>query len=276
MKLKLVILVAAIPVLALAGCDSKDSNPFETTDPIEYELIWQDEFDGPADQSPEGTKWAYDVGGGGWGNNQLEFDTDRPENVSLDGNGNLRIIARKESYQGREYTSARIKTQNKFAHTYGRFEARIKLPIGQGIWPAFWMLGEDFPTVGWPKCGEIDIMEYRGQAPSRVSGALHGPGYSGGNPLGGGYSLPNGGFNTDFHLFAVEWTKNSVTWSVDGIEYMTKTSGNVPSGGDWVFDHPFFIILNVAVGGGFVGPPNSSTVFPQTMLIDYVRVYGES
>ena len=276
MRTSLMTLAIVLPALVLAGCDSKDNNPFETTDPIEYTLIWQDEFEGPVDQSPDANKWAFDVGGSGWGNNQLEFDTARPENVSLDGGGNLRIIARKEDYQGKAYTSGRIKTQGKFSHTYGRFEARIKLPIGQGIWPAFWMLGSDFPTRGWPNCGEIDIMEYRGQIPNRVSGALHGPGYSGGNPLGGGYSLPNGGFNEDFHLFAVEWTKNSVTWSVDGIEYMTQTSGNVPPGGDWVYDHPFFILLNVAVGGGFVGPPNSSTVFPQTMLIDYVRVYGES
>jgi len=276
MKWFLLILSMVIPALVLAGCDSKDNNPFQTTDPIEYTLIWQDEFDGPVDQSPDPNKWVFDIGGSGWGNNQLEFDTDRPENVSLDGGGNLRIIARKESYQGNAYTSGRIKTQGKFSHTYGRFEARIKLPVGQGIWPAFWMLGADFPTVGWPKCGEIDIMEYRGQVPSRVSGALHGPGYSGGSPLGGGYSLLSGGFNEDFHLFAVEWTKNSVSWFVDGHLYMTKNTGNLPAGTDWVFDHPFFILLNVAVGGGYVGPPNSSTIFPQTMLIDYVRVYGES
>ena len=276
MRTRFFAIAMVLPTLALAGCDSKDNNPFETTDPIEYTLIWQDEFDGPVDQSPDANKWAFDVGGSGWGNNQLEFDTDRPENVSLDGAGNLRIIARKESYQGSAYTSGRIKTLGKFSHAYGRYEARIKLPIGQGIWPAFWLLGGNYGSVGWPKCGEIDIMEYRGQIPNVVSGALHGPGYSGGNPLGGKYNLPSGTFNDGFHLFAVEWTKNSVSWSVDGHIYMTKGTGNPPRGSNWVFDHPFFIILNVAVGGGFVGPPNNSTVFPQTMLIDYVRVYGES
>ena len=276
MKPFFLILSVAIPFLAVAGCSSKENPLQPEPDPIEYTLIWQDEFEGPIDQSPDANKWAFDVGGSGWGNNQLEYDTDRPENVSLDGSGNLRIIARKESYQGKDYTSGRIKTQGKFAHTYGRFEARIKLPVGQGMWPAFWLLGSDITTVGWPKCGEIDIMEYRGQNPSTVSGALHGPGYSGGNPLYGVYNLPNGGFNEGFHLFAVEWTKDKVTWSVDGIDYMIKTNKDIPRGTDWVFDHDFFIILNLAVGGNFVGPPNSSTVFPQTMLIDYVRVYGES
>jgi beta-glucanase (GH16 family) len=265
----------ATAFLILAGCDSQPVGT-ETPDdgPVEYTLIWQDEFDGPIDQSPAEDKWVFDVGGHGWGNQQLEYDTARPENVSLDGAGHLRIIAREENYLGSSYTSGRIKTQGKFSHAYGRFEARIKLPVGQGIWPAFWMLGSDFESVGWPNCGEIDIMEYRGQLPNVVSGALHGPGYSGGNSIYGSYTNQGGGFNEDFHLFAIEWSRNSITWIVDGNIYMTKGKTDLPSGANWVFDHPFFILLNVAVGGNFVGPPNPSTVFPQTMLVDYVRVYA--
>jgi len=268
--------------LLLAGCASEPYDPdvHDVTqgagDPSEWVLLWEDDFTGPVDQSPDPAKWTYDVGNGdnGWGNSQLEFDTARPENVSLDGQGNLRIVAREEAYNGFDYTSARIKTQGLFAQAYGRFEARIQLPIGQGIWPAFWLLGEDITTVGWPQCGEIDIMEYRGQFPSVASGALHGPGYSGGNPLEGSYTLASGGFNEGFHVFAVDWTPGSITWSVDGVAFMTRNVGDVPAGGEWVFDHPFFIILNVAVGGSYVGDPDASTVFPQTMLVDYVRVYG--
>jgi beta-glucanase (GH16 family) len=268
--------------LLLASCASEPYDPDVhdvppgSSDPADWVLLWEDDFTGPVDQSPDPSRWTYDVGNGdnGWGNGQLEYDTARPENVSLDGQGNLRIIAREEAYNGFDYTSARIKTDGLFAQRYGRFEARIQLPLGQGIWPAFWMLGDNFATVGWPQCGEIDIMEYRGQAPSVANGALHGPGYSGGNPLQGSYTLASGGFNEGFHVFAVEWTPGSITWSVDGVAFMTRGVGDVPAGGEWVFDHPFFIILNVAVGGSYVGDPNASTVFPQTMLVDYVRVYG--
>ncbi len=268
--------------LILTSCASDPYDPSEDGNggggggTGELTLVWQDEFDGPVDQSPDPTKWGYDVGNGdgGWGNQQLEFDTARPENVSLDGNGNLRLIAREEDYAGFDYTSARIKTQGKFSRAYGKFEARIQLPLGQGLWPAFWLLGDDISTVGWPQCGEIDIMEYRGQAPNVANGAIHGPGYSGGASLYGSYTRAGAGFNEDFHVFAVEWTSSSISWSVDGTTYMTKSVGDLPGGADWVFDHPFFIILNVAVGGNYVGDPDASTVFPQTMLIDYVRVYG--
>lgn len=235
-----------------------------------FRLVWSDEFDGPAGQSPDASKWGYDIGTD-WGNDQLEFDTDRPENVSLDGDGNLAIVARKESYEGQNYTSARIVTRGLFEPTYGRIEARIKLPTGQGLWPAFWMLGNDIKTVGWPQCGEIDIMEYRGQHPKAVSGAVHGPGYAGGNPLGRGYVLDEGRFDTSFHTFAIEWTKNRIDWYVDKDHYLTVLPEH--ASGEWVFDHPFYIILNVAVGGHWVGSPDSNTTFPQTMLIDYVRVY---
>jgi len=238
------------------------------------QIVWQDEFDGPAGQSPDPAKWGYDVGGSGWGNNQLEFDTARPENVSLDGQGNLTIVARREDYQGRAYTSARINTLGRFERTRGRFEARIRLPAGQGIWPAFWLLGGNFGSVGWPECGEIDIMEYRGQETRVVHGSLHGPGYSGGNALSSLFQLRLGSFDGDFHVFAVEWSEDRITWLVDGMAYKTVRPGNLPAGSRWVFDHPFFVILNVAVGGNFVGPPDASTTFPQTMTVDYVRVYG--
>ncbi|MBK8230820.1 MAG: glycoside hydrolase family 16 protein [Candidatus Eisenbacteria bacterium] len=238
----------------------------------EWKLVWEESFDGPAGQLPDAARWRFDVGGD-WGNAQLEYDTERAENVSLDGTGNLAIVARRETLQGRAYTSGRINTRDHFEQARGRFEARIKLPIGRGIWPAFWLLGENFAEVGWPACGEIDIMEYRGQEPGVVLGSLHGPGYSGGGSITGRYALPAGTFNDDFHIFAVEWDESSIIWMVDGVAYHVVTPRDLPASGRWVFDHPFFIILNLAVGGNFVGPPDANTVFPQTMLVDWVRVY---
>jgi beta-glucanase (GH16 family) len=250
-----------------SGCGSS------STGPEEVGLLWQDEFDGPAGQLPDPTKWAFDIGTD-WGNAQLEFDTDRAVNVSLDGEGNLAIVAREESYQGSAYTSGRIKTQGKFARARGRFEARIRLPVGQGVWPAFWLLGNNFESVGWPECGEIDIMEYRGQEPNIVHGSLHGPGYSGGGAITSRFVLPGAGFDKGFHTFAIEWGEEGISWFVDGLVYQRRTPSDLPSGGRWVFDRPFFIILNVAVGGNYVGAPDASTQFPQTMLVDWVRVYG--
>jgi len=258
------LLVMAFGLAGVGRCDE---------DPTEWQLVWEDAFEGPAGQLPDSTRWRFDIGTD-WGNAQLEYDTNRPENVSLDGAGNLAITARRESYQGRNYTSGRINTSGKFEHAYGRFEARIRLPIGQGIWPAFWLLGADFEEVDWPACGEIDIMEYRGQEPKIMLGSMHGPGYSGGQAISTRFELPGAdGFNEDFHIFAVEWEPERITWIVDEERFLTVTPRDLPSGGRWVFEHPFFIILNVAVGGNFVGPPNASTVFPQTMLVDYVRVY---
>jgi beta-glucanase (GH16 family) len=236
-------------------------------------LIWADEFDGPAGQLPDPAKWAFDLGTG-WGNAQLEYTTDRPTNVSLDGEGNLAIVARAEQYEGCAYTSGRIKTQARFSRVYGRFEARIKLPTGQGLWPAFWMLGADFETVGWPTCGEIDIMEYRGQEPNIVHGSLHGPGHAGGAAITGRFTRSGDGFDAGFHVFAIEWQTNTISWLVDDQVYQRRSPADLPSGARWVFDHPFFILLNLAVGGNFVGPPDASTQFPQTMLVDWVRVYG--
>lgn len=234
-------------------------------------VTFSDEFDGPAGQLPDAFKWDYDIGTD-WGNAQLEYDTDRPINVSLDGNGNLAIIAREEFYLGQPYTSARIVTKGLYEPTFGRVEARIKLPYGQGIWPAFWLLGADIDQVGWPQCGEIDIMEYLGDETNKVYGTIHGPGYSGGGGIGTSYTLPSGGFNEAFHIFAVEWEENEIRWYVDDILYQTLTPADFDPL-EWVFDHPFYIILNVAVGGSWPGAPDGTTVFPQTMLIDYVRVY---
>ncbi|WP_420441976.1 glycoside hydrolase family 16 protein [Candidatus Palauibacter sp.] len=250
---------------SLVACDSLGTEP----DP-DWTLAWSDEFDGPAGQLPNPANWVFDVGTD-WGNRQLEFDTDRPDNVSLDGDGNLAITARRESYGGGAYTSGRIKTQGLFEQAYGRFEARIRLPTGQGIWPAFWLLGSNFATVGWPECGEIDVMEYRGQEPSIVHATVHGPGYSAGGGLTARHLLTGDRFDTGFHEFAIEWTDGRIVWFVDGQRYHAVDRDD-PSG-RWVFDHPFFILLNVAVGGNFVGPPNESTRFPQSMLVDWVRVY---
>ncbi|WP_188649905.1 glycoside hydrolase family 16 protein [Yeosuana aromativorans] len=233
-------------------------------------LVMQDEFS--TDGAPDPAIWDYNIGTGdnGWGNSELQYYTDRPENIKVE-NGMLKITAQKESFMGSQYTSARILTKGLFDQKYGRFEARIKLPWGQGIWPAFWLLGANSDEVSWPQCGEIDIMEYRGQEPTTVQGTVHGPGYSGGQSIFKSYSLQNDRFDTDFHVFGIEWGENYINFYVDDVLYNQITPEDVT--GEWVYDHPFYIILNVAVGGGFVGSPNSETSFPQTMLVDYVRVY---
>ncbi|PYQ07245.1 MAG: hypothetical protein DMF82_04265 [Acidobacteria bacterium] len=241
-------------------------------------LVWSDEFTGPSGALVDATRWVAEIGGHGWGNNELEFYTDRGRNASLDGDGNLVIQALREHFEGggvaREYTSARLKTQGRFEQAYGRFEARIRIPRGQGIWPAFWMLGADIDGVGWPRCGEIDVMENIGREPSTVHGSMHGPGFSGGASLSAGYTLPGGAAFADaFHVFAVEWEPGAVRFYVDGNLYETRTSADLKTGQTWVFDHPFFILLNVAVGGDWPGSPDATSVFPQTMLVDYVRVY---
>ncbi|WP_091141350.1 glycoside hydrolase family 16 protein [Flavobacterium caeni] len=252
--------------LSLTGCDeeAKQSLPSHS-----WQLVWHDEFDGTAGSLPDDTKWGFDLGNNnGWGNQELEVYTNNPENVSLDGNGNLVITAIKN---GNSFTSARVKTQEKFAQAYGRFEARLKTPYGPGVWPAFWMLGDNVGEVGWPMCGEIDIMEMRGQAPSTVLGTVHGPGYSAGNAISGSYTLQANRFDLDYHVFAVEWTPNQLDFFVDGYLFKRITPQDTP--GQWVYDHPFFMILNVAVGGTFAGFPTDQTPFPQKMTIDYVRVY---
>jgi beta-glucanase (GH16 family) len=243
-------------------------------------MTWHDEFDGPAGSEPDTSKWKHDVGGGGFGNNELEYYTDGNKNAALDGSGNLVITARKENpanyqchYGYCQYTSARLLTAGKFTQQYGRFEARMKIPRGQGIWPAFWAMGPD--PSRWPANGEIDIMENVGKEPGTVHGSLHGPGYSGGNPLTGTYTLPNGkAFADDFHTFAVDWNRDSITWYVDNIQYSRHVRADAGSN-PWVFDQQFFMIMNLAVGGNWPGSPDGSTSFPQQMIVDYVRVYAD-
>lgn len=265
-----VFIALLLPSLIMLGCGTgSDENSG-----VEWQLVWSDEFEGAEGELPAENNWTYDIGTGqnGWGNRELQYYTDRPENVSLDGNGNLVITAIAEQFSSSRFTSARIKTDGLFEQAYGRFEARLKTPFGRGIWPAFWMLGADFSDVGWPQTGEIDIMEFRGQEPSRIHGSLHGPGYSAGNAITSSFSLSNSRFDTEFHIFAVEWFEDRIDYYVDDIRYQTVERTDV--GGEWVFNKPFFLILNVAVGGTFVGPPSDQTPFPQQMIIDYVRVYS--
>ncbi len=233
------------------------------------ELVLQDEFD--TDGILDSAIWDYEEGTdeNGWGNGQLQYYTDRTENITVQ-NGILIITAIEESYKGSNYTSARIVTKGE--EVYGRYEARIRVPYGQGIWPAFWLLGADCgPAVVWPQCGEIDIMEYKGQEPTTIHGSVHGNGFSDEEAITKSYSLENDRFDTGFHVFGIEWAPEYINYYVDDVLYNQITPADVP--GEWVFDHPFKIIINLAVGGDFVGAPNSETVFPQTMLIDYVRVY---
>lgn len=255
-------LLLVTAALTLAACTG-------STEPKSYELVWEDDFTGTAGTLPSAANWRFDVGTD-WGNAQLEYDTDRAENVALDGSGNLKIVARAESWLGRNYTSGRITTAGKREFKYGRFEARLKVPTGQGLWPAFWLLGADIGTVGWPQTGEIDIMEQRGQAPTVNHGTLHGPGYSGGGGLTRAFTLSSGRFDTAFHVYRVDWSASKISWYVDDQLYNEVNKGDQP--GAWVYDHTFYIILNVAVGGGFVGAPNGSTTFPQEMTVDWVRV----
>ena len=244
-----------------------------------WKLIWSDEFKGPAGSPPDSTKWNYDLGGGGWGNFEAETYTNSPQNVFQDGNGNLVIRAIRDS--SGLYTSTRLQTGSPGASThtadlswqYGRIVARIKLPFGKGVWPAFWMLGENIDQVNWPACGEVDILETIGTDITTNHGSLHAPSY---NPTGT-YALPNGAKYSDgVHTFAAEWEPGVVRFYVDDALYETRTSGETDAGGTWEFDHPFFLLLNVAVGGMWPGDPDSTTVFPQTLKVDWVRVYTKN
>ncbi len=231
-----------------------------------WHLVWSDEFNGSG--AIDGNKWAFETGGGGWGNGELETYTNSTANVYQDGGGNLVI---KAINNNGSYTSGRIKTAGKYDFTYGKVEMRSRLPYGQGIWPAFWMLGS---TGGnWPNNGEIDIMENIGKASEQntVHGTIHGPGYSGANGIGAAYTGPR--FADGFHTFTVEWEPNVIRWYVDGNLYETRTPADLPAGTQWVYNHNFFILLNMAVGGYWPGFPDGSTIFPQSYTIDYVRVY---
>lgn len=247
--------------------------------PRGWKLVWADEFDGPDGSAPDAAKWNV-ANSGKWANNELQYYTARPENVRVE-NGALVITARREHYTGesdglsRDFTSGRINTDGKFSQEYGRFEARIKLPHTQGMWPAFWLLGDNKGKVDWPECGEIDIMELVGSKPSTVLGTIHGPGHSGSGGISAYFNLPKGKqFSDDFHVFATEWEKNVVRFYVDGKLYGKVTPRDLPKNARWVYDHPFNVILNLAVGGNLPGNPDDTTEFPQQMVVDYVKVYS--
>ena len=269
----------AVSAILLGACASGGTTT-TTPAPGEWRLAWNDEFNGPAGATFDRAKWVADTGGEGWGNREREFYTTRPENVATDGAGHLVITARAEPdttkyrcwYGGCRFTSARLKTQGLFDQAYGRFEARLQLPRGQGIWPAFWMLGRDIGTVGWPASGEIDIMENIGREPNIVHGTVHGPGYSGAQGPGGADTLA-APLADGFHVYGIEWEPAEIRWYIDGRQYWRLTPAQLPAGARWVFDHPHFLLLNVAVGGNWPGEPDATSTYPQRMLVDWVRVY---
>ncbi|MFN2241934.1 MAG: family 16 glycosylhydrolase, partial [Anaerolineae bacterium] len=251
--------------------------------PSGWSLVWSDEFDEPAGTPPNAANWTHEIGDGavnripGWGNSELQYYTDSTENAATDGNGNLVITAREADgslpcyYGPCEYTSARLISSYKAEFAYGRIEARIRVPQGAGLWPAFWSLGTDIGEVGWPQSGEIDIMEFVGREPYEVFGTIHGPGYSGGASFGDTYTF-DGPVYEDYHTFAIVWQPDLIEWYVDDILYHSATPADVAPN-EWVYNHPFYILMNVAVGGNFGGPVGEDTVFPQEMLVDYLRVY---
>jgi len=264
--------------MVLLGCDLDETQEVVTLN----NLVWADEFD--VDGAPNPENWNFELGDGtaqgipGWGNNELQYYTDRPENVKVE-NGFLVITARQEDFEGSDYTSARLTTQNKFDQRYGRFEARIKVPYGKGYWPAFWLLGNDCDVNPWPACGEIDIMENVGDEPTTVFGTVHGPNYNAGNSISKELVLDDNRFDNEFHVFGVEWSPNKINFYVDEQLYFTMTpevvDDETEGEGIWIFnDRAFYMILNVAVGGNLPGNPNAETVFPQSMVVDYVRVYN--
>ena len=298
---------ALASMISFTSCDTNETQTVATFS----NLTMSDEFD--VEGAPNSDIWSFETGTGtdGWGNNELQYYTDRPENVTVQ-NGLLVITALKEEYNGASYTSARLITKGKFKQAYGRFEARIKVPGGSGLWPAFWLLGENFDVDGWPQCGEIDIMEYRRQEPTKVSGSIHGPGYSGETDPQGqvtkSYDLGNDRYDAGFHVFGIEWGPEYINYYIDDVLYNQITPSDIevtPADvvytlndaveaveateespaveaveatdvtGDWVFNKPFYIIINLAVGGNFPGNPDDGETFPQNMLVDYVRVYNQ-
>ncbi|MEV4430619.1 ricin-type beta-trefoil lectin domain protein [Streptomyces sp. NPDC053792] len=267
-------LAAAVAALGPAAGHPEAPRPVAASAAVTF----SDDFDGPAGSAADGTRWQTETGDN-VSNHERQYYTAGNRNAALDGQGHLVITARKENpgnyacWYGRcEYTSARLNTAGKFTTRYGHVEARMKVPRGQGMWPAFWMLGDDIGQVGWPNSGEIDVMENVGFEPSTVHGTLHGPGYSGSGGIGAPYTLPGGqAFADAFHTFAVDWSPDVISWSVDGTVYQTRTPADL-GGRTWVFDKPFFLILNLAVGGYWPGDPDGSTAFPQQLVVDHVRV----
>jgi beta-glucanase (GH16 family) len=239
-----------------------------------WELVWHDEFDDPAGTRPDATRWGYQLGDGnaygnpGWGNAELQHYTDAVENAACDGAGNLAITAR---FDGATYTSARLHTSETFTFTYGRIESRLRVPRGGGLWPAVWALGADIAEVGWPENGEIDVMEHVCREPRKIFGTLHGPGYCGDKGHGRVVDLPVD-VADDFHVFGLEWSAEAIEWSLDGEPYFRATPADVAPN-PWPYDHPFYLLVNLAVGGHFGGELASGLDLPQTLLVDYVRVF---
>jgi len=231
-------------------------------------LVWSDEFSG---KTIDPLVWNYDIGGSGWGNNELEYYTNSSKNAFVT-NGYLVIEARKETYKTNNYTSARLLSKDKKSFTYGRIDFRAKLPKGQGIWPALWMLGSNISTKSWPACGEIDIMELLGHEPQKTYGTIHW-GAAGGpsTHIGGNYLLNSQTFSDSFHVFSLLWETNKLSFLIDNIPFFSADKSQV--NGDYPFDKPFFFIMNVAVGGNWPGNPDTTTIFPQRMIVDYVRVF---
>lgn len=249
-------------VVAKSATGQTASKSISISVTVVQSLVWSDEFDQPG--APNSSKWGYDIGAGGWGNNESQYYTNRLDNAIVS-NGTLKIIAKAESFSGSNYTSARLISRNKFTFKYGKIEMSAKLPVGVGTWPAFWMLGENFTTVGWPTCGEIDIMEHKGSDLNRIHGSLHYPGRSGGNPVTATTLIQNA--TTSFHLYSCEWSPQSIKFFVDGNLYHSVTNtSSLP------FNQPFFILLNQAMGGNFGGNIDPSFT-AATFEIDYVRVY---
>jgi beta-glucanase (GH16 family) len=246
-----------------------------------WEPVWSDEFDGP---SIDTSKWGFDLGNNnGWGNNELEVYTAKAANASIqkvDGTSSLVITARKERVtdggKSYDYTSARLLTKDKYTMSSGKLEVRAKLPRGQGLWPAIWLLGANIDTVSWPGSGEIDLMEFLGHDTATVYSTIHGP-VSGGPGVGQPYRLPAGqSFADAFHVFTLEWRPDHLEFLVDGNLFFVASKAKIEyevGPADWVYDHPYFFILNVAVGGNWPGNPNAATTFPQSMAVDYVRVF---
>lgn len=253
-----------VNVITKSSSGQSISKSIQITVAVSQSLIWSDEFNTPG--APDPGKWGYDIGtgSGGWGNNELQYYTNRAENVSVSG-GTLKIIAKKETYSGSAYTSARMLTKDKFSFKYGKVEFSAKLPTGVGTWPAIWSLGNNINTVGWPACGEIDFMEHIGAQQNKIFGTLHHPGFSGGNANGGSVIISNA--STAFHKYTVEWTAALIRFSVDDTPFYT-----FPNTGSLPFNQNFFLIMNVAMGGNFGGPVDPAFV-SSTMEVDYIRVY---
>jgi beta-glucanase (GH16 family) len=243
-------------------------------------VVWQDDFEQPVGTGPDPARWVHELGDNGWGNKELQNYTASRANSCVvedpEATGGRALVIRARREADGTYTSARLKTQGKYSVAHGRVEARLKLPRGQGIWPAFWMLGDSITQAGWPACGEIDIVELVGHQPGTLHGTLHGPGYSGSSGLTKSTRLPGDAVFADaYHVFAVEWRPGRIDWLLDGQEFHSLTPANLPPGAMWVFDGaPFYLLLNLAVGGVWPGYPDATTVFPQEYRIDYVRVHA--